>query len=116
MVQVAFAEVSATHADEAEHGREEVLQRLVQSLDSYQASARSDRASFAKLIESAQLVLEIDDRELARRLGVSRPTIGRWARGETAPHPIGRQGVLRELKDVANERLKIHHNYRRRAA
>jgi predicted DNA-binding transcriptional regulator AlpA len=98
----------------AQSSREEMLERLVQLLRHYDGYDRSDRSSFAELIRAAQLVLEIDDRELAHRLGVSRPTINRWASGDTAPHPIARPGVVSELEDWANEKLKFHRNYARR--
>jgi DNA-binding transcriptional regulator YiaG len=98
-----------------EGGREQDLSNLIDALEKYPARAdRLDRTWFADLIKSAQKVLELEDDELADRLGVSRPTIGRWVRGETAPHPIGRPGVLRVLAKWANEKLRFHR--RRRVA
>jgi DNA-binding transcriptional regulator YiaG len=92
-----------------EVGREQALSELIQALLNYPAkSDRLDRTWFAGLIKQAQDVLEAEDDELADRLGVSRPTIGRWERGETAPHPIGRPGVLRVLIKLADEKLKFH--------
>jgi transcriptional regulator with XRE-family HTH domain len=92
-----------------EVGREQALSELVEALRKYPLkSDRLDRTWFAGLIKQAQDVLETEDDELADRLGVSRPTIGRWERGETAPHPIGRPGVLRVLENLADEKLKFH--------
>jgi len=92
-----------------EVGREQALSELIEALLDYPAkSDRLDRTWFAGLITRAQDVLEAEDDELADRLGVSRPTIGRWERGETAPHPIGRPGVLRVLANMANEKLRFH--------
>ena len=88
--------------------RQQELHALLKSLLGYQKSERADRTEFAQLITEAQRILEVDDAELARRLGVSRPTIGRWARGETAPHPLGRAGVLTELADWTTDKLRIH--------
>lgn len=117
MAEAALAERPAVVVDPAaQHSREEMLEQLIRSLRDYDGYERSDRASFAKLIGAAQLVLEINDRELAHRLGVSRPTINRWANGDTAPHPIARQGVVSELKDWANEKLKLHRSYTKRSA
>jgi len=97
-----FPEVST------EPPRQQVLQSLLQALLGYQKSERPDRTDFGQLIAEAQRILEVDDAELAHRLGVSRPTIGRWARCETSPHPLGRRGVLMELANWTSERLRIH--------
>jgi hypothetical protein len=116
---VATKPVERTPEYSAEASRAEVLRNLIHALQSYPARSdrREDRERFAELLESAQIVLEVEDEELADRLGVSRPTIGRWVRGETAPHPIGRPGVLLELADWASERLKIlQRSYARRKA
>jgi transcriptional regulator with XRE-family HTH domain len=84
------------------------LHSLLNALRSYQKSERPDRTDFGPLVAEAQRVLGVDDAELARRLGVSRPTIGRWARRETAPHPLGRNSVLMELASWTSEKLRIH--------
>jgi Helix-turn-helix len=98
-----------------EGGRERELSDLIDALNEYPLkSDRLDRTWFAKLIEDAQRVLEADDDALADRLGVSRPTIGRWVRGETAPHPIARPGVLGALANWADEKRKFRR--RRRVA
>jgi hypothetical protein len=109
--------IERTREPAAEAGREQVLSDLIQALQNYpHRSERLERTGFAELLEKAQLVLEAEDGELADRLGVSRPTIGRWVRAETAPHPIGRPGVLLELADWAGEKLKLHRNFARRKA
>lgn len=82
------------------------LENLVTTLRSFPFEA--DRSEFSRLFDYAQLVLEIDDLELARILRVSRPTIGRWTRGESAPHPIGRRSVLTTLAKLAEVRLRVH--------
>jgi hypothetical protein len=85
----------------------------VTSLESLVAALRgfpfeADRSEFSRLFDHAQLVLEIDDLELARILRVSRPTIGRWTRGESAPHPIGRGSVFATLAKLAEVKLRVH--------
>jgi len=67
---------------------------------------RLDRASFAKLFQDARQALEISDDDLAASIRVSRPTIGRWARAETAPHPVGMPGVLKALADMVKKKLR----------
>jgi transcriptional regulator with XRE-family HTH domain len=93
--------------------REQALSELIAELRKYPVkSDRLDRTWFSWLIRQAQDVLEAEDDELADRLGISRPAIGRWKRGETAPHPIGRPGVLRVLESLADEKLKFHRKRR----
>ena len=82
------------------------LESLIAGLRDF--SVEADRSEFSRLFERAQLVLELEDVELAGMLRVSRPTIGRWTRGETAPHPIGRKPVFAVLVRVAQAKLRIH--------
>jgi DNA-binding transcriptional regulator YiaG len=55
------------------------------------------RAEFCTAFAQAQQALGYDDVTLAKIFQVSRPTVGRWARGEAAPHPIGRKPILEAL-------------------
>ncbi len=50
-------------------------------------------------------MLELEDGELADILKVSRPTVSRWARGEAAPHRLGRMPALQVLIDLVRARL-----------
>ena len=95
---------------ELERHRVEALELLIRNLKS--ASSRDDQA-FARLFEKAMQILELEDLELARRLQVSRPTIGRWTRGESAPHPLGRGPVFRTLAKIAEVKLRHHVSSRR---
>lgn len=70
-------------------------------------SDESDREAFSDLFSRAQTTLELEDSDLARTLKVSRPTVGRWARAESAPHPIGRRSVLDSMAALAHGKLKI---------
>lgn len=87
------------------------LERLVEALRDFPFKA--DRTEFSRLFDRAQSILEVDDTELARALRVSRPTIGRWARGDSAPHPIGRGAVLLSLAEFAEAKLKHYTRYRK---
>jgi transcriptional regulator with XRE-family HTH domain len=82
------------------------LQHIAAALRNFPQDA--DRSQFSHLFDQAQVVLELDDTELARILRVSRPTVGRWARGVSAPHPIGRTPVLITLAEIADAKLKYH--------
>lgn len=52
---------------------------------------------FQTYIICAQTVLDCSDADLSRMLRVSRPTIGRWKTGASAPHPLGQQAVATTL-------------------
>jgi DNA-binding transcriptional regulator YiaG len=94
---------------DTEQQRIMALEKLATTLRGFPFDAA--RAEFSRLFNRAQLVLETDDLELARLLRVSRPTVGRWTRGESAPHPIGRKSVLIVLAKVAEGKLRIHANH-----
>jgi hypothetical protein len=99
---------------EHEQLRVTTLQHLVAALTGF--SLNADRAEFSRLFDHAQRVLEVDDTYLARLLRVSRPTIGRWARGDSAPHPIVRKPVLTSLADIAENKLQQHRSHNGLAA
>lgn len=63
---------------------------------------------FSSLFALAQRVLELDDEDLALLLRVSRPTINRWANGQSAPHPLGRPAALAVLVKECSKRLRMH--------
>lgn len=67
-----------------------------------------DKDDFARLFHKAQRILELDDTEVARALQISRPTVGRWARGESAPHALGRKPALQWLAKQAGHKLLAH--------
>jgi len=92
--------------------RVKTLRQLVAVLRGFPVEA--ERAEFSRLFDRAQSVLEVDDTELSRTLRVSRPTIGRWARGDSAPHPIGRGPVLLSLAELAKMKLKLYTSHRKR--
>lgn len=63
-------------------------------------SALSDidsREKFSVAFEAAIRKLDYSDNYIATEIQVSRPTIGRWCSGETAPHPTGRESILKYL-------------------
>lgn len=57
--------------------------------------------TFVYLFGRAVKVLRRSDVELARKLKVARPTIGRWVRGEHLPHGFMRPAVIRALVSMA---------------
>lgn len=92
----------------SEHERTR-LETLAAMIDLFRQFPKdSTQKQFSNLFAWGQLVLELDDVELAQMFRVSRPTIGRWARGDSAPHPIGRKAVFDSLCKVAKAKLKHH--------
>lgn len=85
--------------------RKESLELLMAKLQRF--APASDRNEFSRLFKDATVLLELEDAELAGMFKVSRPTIGRWARAESAPHPLGREPVFKSLMRVAQSKLRI---------
>lgn len=66
------------------------------------------RDEFRDLFALSIRVLELDHDSAAKLFKTSRPTISRWAAGQSAPHHLGRPAVFRMLRKVANDRLRQH--------
>jgi hypothetical protein len=92
---------------ESEPARVQSLRRLYDTLVEAER-ADVDRREFSELFSSAMKILELDQEPVARLLKASRPTISRWAAGLSAPHPLARPTVFRELRKVAADRLRQH--------
>jgi hypothetical protein len=95
-----FSEVRSQH----DQMRMATLNALIKRL----RSIPEDSKEFSRLFAHSLSVLEVDDATLARMFRVSRPTIGRWARGDSAPHPIGRKPVFDQLINLARLKLKYY--------
>jgi hypothetical protein len=78
------------------------LDVLAKSLD----AASSASEGFSALLELAQKHLQLDDLAMSRLLKVSRPTIGRWVRGDSSPHPLSRKAIFDVLAKKARARAK----------
>ena len=85
---------------EAETRQVEVLRNLVQRLKD---APTDDDEAFTNLFALATEILKRTDTELAKELSVVRPTIGRWVRGESRPHALGRKSAFRVLQKLAEE-------------
>jgi hypothetical protein len=91
-----------------EAARVRSLEALLAALKTFTAQGDEGRVEFSALFGRAQRILELDDLTLAGIFQVSRPTIGRWARGLTAPHPLGQEPVFRALAGLTAGRLALH--------
>ena len=69
-------------------------------------AALSASVDFSALVKLAQKHLDLDDLEMSRLLKVSRPTIGRWVRGDSTPHPLSRKAIFDVLAKQARARAK----------
>lgn len=56
------------------------------------------RQHFCQQFANAQSQLRMTDLELAQLFQVSLPTIGRWRKGEAAPHPVCHELILEALR------------------
>lgn len=70
-----------------------------------------DKTKFCTCFYLSQQVLELTDNDLAKVIRVSRPTIGRWCRHETAPHPIGRGPILKYLLELVEKKLEFYESH-----
>lgn len=81
------------------------LEELIAKLEA--AAATDDEIEFGGLVRAAQQLLELDDTDMARTLNVSRPTIGRWIRGISSPHPLTRKAICGALIKDARGKLRV---------
>jgi ribosome-binding protein aMBF1 (putative translation factor) len=70
------------------------------------AAAGTTGEEFSRLFDHAQKILGLSDLELSRLLKVSRPTIGRWTRGDTSPHAVMARAVFDVLSTTAKKELR----------
>ena len=93
--QVEEAVTALTHA----------LETLVSQLEAA-ASSEEECPEFADLIAASQRLLALDDADMSKALKVSRPTISRWTRGKTSPHPVVRNAMVTVLIKRAQSKIK----------
>jgi len=91
--------------DHAHMTRKESIVQMINKMQKFVSD--SHRTEFSDLFEEATNLLELEDAELARMLKVSQPTIGRWKRGDSAPHHLGREPVFRILMRNAQSKLRF---------
>ncbi|WAJ29425.1 hypothetical protein [Antarcticirhabdus aurantiaca] len=88
--------------------RAQMAQAIGELVSMLEAAAASDAdLDFAGLVRASQQLLELDDADLARILNVSRPTVGRWTRGVSSPHPLARKAIFDALARSARGKLKL---------
>ena len=109
-LKAAFSSSSDEDEDYIQYrvGRLRILQHTIAEL--LACAETADRHEFAKMVSKSQDVLDVEDVELARAFGVSRPTIGRWKREETAPHALMKKAILTNLAKQLQKRLNRHSN------
>lgn len=60
-------------------------------------NADTDEESFCAVIKNSYEFLKVKDKELAKAIGVSRPTVTRWRGGQCAPHLAMRKLVYETI-------------------
>lgn len=98
---------SSTILPLGEGNRSELEELKTLKSDLLAALPSTDKDVFCRVFDRTQRQLRLDDNELAKILQVSRPTVGRWARGVTAPHPIGRRPVLEYLAKRVESSIRM---------
>jgi hypothetical protein len=81
------------------------LEELIAKLEA--AAATDEEIEFGGLVRAAQQLLELDDTDMAGTLNVSRPTIGRWIRGISSPHPLTRKAICNALVKKARGKIRV---------
>ncbi len=89
-----------------EPDRVHTLERLSAELRTAQQD-EFGRDEFTKIFASALRVLELEPGYVAKLFKVSRPTVSRWTRGESAPHPLGRGPVFKLFERETARRLRL---------
>lgn len=70
------------------------------------AIADPAKADFARVFGHAKMVLGKDELHLSRLFKVSRPTVNRWLRGVTSPHPLLQKAVYETLFAETKQALR----------
>lgn len=83
--------------------REQALSQLIVDL---KEADRHDDAVFRSLLARATIELRLLDKDLARELDASRPTVNRWKNGKSSPHPLLRRHIYSRLSKRAAAVLK----------
>lgn len=103
VARMATLQYADTVVDEACR-RVESLDAITERLSAFREGG--SRQEFTELFKDAMLILEFTDEELARMFKISRPTVGRWARGHSAPHPLGHKAVFDVLAREAKKKRR----------
>lgn len=61
---------------------------------------------FRRLLNDTLSIINVAP-ELAREVGVGRPTIGRWIRGDSVPHPAVRRFIISYLEKKVRSHASI---------
>lgn len=99
--------LAVDHLVAAEGGRVKSLEEL-RDLLAEAEKIEVDRDQFRSLFALAIRMLELDQDTTAGIMKASRPTVSRWASGQSVPHRLVQPSIFRELRKVANDRIRKH--------
>lgn len=91
--------------EQARACRVHALETLIGNLTAA-SSSEEECSEFDSLIAASQGLLDLDDANMATLLKVSRPTISRWTRGKTSPHPVVRNAMFSVLIKSAQSKVR----------
>ena len=64
----------------------------------------NDAEQFRRNVADTFNLLGLKLTDISRRMGVSKPTVQRWMDGASAPHPLARSSVHKELLGLIAEK------------
>lgn len=100
-------DVAVAEGAEQEEARVKSLETLRAMLSNAE-TVDVNREHFTRLFVHSVRTLELSQDEVAGIMKASRPTVSRWLAGTAAPHRVGRPSVFRELRKVANDKIRQH--------
>ena len=78
---------------------EALVKKILEDIERYDGSNRAFSEIVNKFLETGPSP-DARVRQLARRFSTSLPTIRRWAKGQSAPHPLIRPTTLDEIRRI----------------
>jgi DNA-binding XRE family transcriptional regulator len=91
-----------------ERARQQMLPAFNELITDLEAAAATDEeVDFGGLLKAARCLLGLDDADMAATLNVARPTIGRWIRGISSPHPLTRKAICAALIKTARGKVRL---------
>lgn len=66
----------------------------------------SDAQTFQTIVFEATTHYSVKPKRLADHFGVNLSTVGRWAEGKNAPHPMARPVIVSWILDVINQQIE----------
>jgi transcriptional regulator with XRE-family HTH domain len=92
-----------SYYDAAIKERSDVLRKF--QAEAIAIDLRSD-ADFQRIFQQAQVLLEMSDQQIADDIGVSRPSINRYANGKNLPYYAMRRNILHWIENELEKKIR----------